>query len=161
MVSSAAMSGSEGLSYGTQIMIDGAYADASTLRDTAAVRAALQRMVAEVEPYVSDTTHADVVFHDHGEDGLSAALIRGETAVLLHAFPRWRAATLHLFSAHDPSLSFTTRIFLDAFGVRRFQSSVRAFGHYPPRDPDHLERALAGLRDYARIRVAPSATVTT
>lgn len=155
------MSGSEGLGYGTQIHIDGAYADAAALTDLRAAGAVLRQIVAEVEPYVGDTTAAAVVFHDAGEDGLSAALIRNETAALLHSFPPLRTVTLSLFSAHEPSLSTTIRSFQDAFGVRRFQSSVRAYGHYPPRDPALLERALAGLRDYARLRVAPSATVTT
>jgi hypothetical protein len=155
------MSGSEGLGYGTQITIDGAYADAAILSDHRAVSTVLRRIVAEVEPFVSGAISADVVLHSAGEDGLSAALIRGETAALLHAFPPLRTVTLSLFSAHDLSLTTTIRTFQDAFGVRRFQSSVRTFGHYPPRDPALLERALAGLRDYARLRVAPSATVTT
>lgn len=161
MVNSASMSGSEGLGYGTQIMLDGAYADVAQLTDSAAVREVLERIVAEVEPKMENAIAAEVVIHDAGANGMSAALIRGETAALLHAFPDLRTVTLHLFSAHDLSLSTTTRMFLDAFGVGRFQSSVRAFGHYPPRDPKALERALAGLRDYARIRVTPSATVTT
>lgn len=161
MVSSPAMGGSEGLGYGTQIMLDGAYAEADKLTDREAVRAVLKSVVAQAEPNVDDTTAAAVVFHDAGDDGLSAALIRGETAALLHAFPNLRTVTLHLFTAHDPSLSGTTRTFLDAFGVGRFQSSVRAYGHYPPRNPAQLELALAGLRSFARIRVTPSAAVTT
>lgn len=155
------MSGSEGLGYGTQVMLDGAYADQARLTDKDAVRAVLQRIVAEVEPNVEATAPAEVVFHDSGRDGMSAALIRGETSALFHAFPDLRTVTLHLFSAHDLSLSSTTRMFLGAFDVGRFQSSVRAYGHYLPRDPVELEKALAGLRDYARIRVAPSATVRT
>lgn len=154
------MSGSEGLGYGTAVLLDGAYADVTKLTDQGAVRDVLERIVAEVEPNVGSTSPADVVFHDSRRDGMSAALIRGETSVLLHAFPDLRTVTLHLFSAHDLSLSATTRMFLDAFDVGKFQSSVRAYGHYPPRDPVALEHALAGLRDYARIRVTPSASVT-
>ena len=160
VVNSAAMSGSEGLGYGTQISLDGAFADAGVLLDHAAVAAVLQRIVAEVEPKLEHSVMPEVVVHDAGVDGLSAALIQGETAAMLHTFPTLRTVTLHLFSAHDLSLSTTTRMFIDAFRVGRFQSAVRAFGHYPPREPEQLQLALVGARDYARIRVAPSATVT-
>ncbi len=160
VVNSATMTGSEGLGYGTQISLDGAFADAAVLLDRAAVEAVLERIVAEVEPKLEHSVVPAAAVHDAGVDGLSAALIQGETAATLHTFPTLRTVTLHLFSAHDISLSTTTRMFIDVFRVGRFQSAVRAFGHYPPREPEQLRLALAGARDYVRIRVAPSATVT-
>src|SRR5690606_41561159 len=92
--------------------------------------------------------------------GLSAGLVRRETAAVPRAFAGLRAATLQVFSAHDLSLSGTTKAFLAAYSVGRFQSSVRAFGRHLPRDERELERALAGERRYARLRIQPAPVVT-
>lgn len=155
------MNGSEGLGYGTQIMLDGAFAEPALLADEDKVSTLLEQIVAAVEPASQGGASAQVTFHPGTTDGVSAALVRGETAALLHTFPALRTATLHLFSAHDLPLSATTRMFLAAFEVGRFQSSVRAYGHYPPRDPQRLALALAGQRDYVRLRLTPAPTVTT
>ncbi len=160
VVNSAAMSGSEGLGYGTEIMLDGAYADSAKLEDPATVSAVLEAIVAAVEPVAAGVQGAEVVTTDVGAAGFSAALIRGETVAVLHAFPQLRTVSLHLFSAHDLPLSATTRQFLAAFEVGRFQSSVRAFGQFPPRDPERLKRDLAGQRSYVKLRVTPAPTVT-
>lgn len=161
MVSSAAMSSFGGLGYGTQIMLDGAYADAAKLSDEQAASAVLEQLMLQVEPNSEGASATAVSWRQPGAYGVSAALIQGETAMMLHTFPALRTVTLHLFSAHGPSLSTTTRMFLAAYDVGRFQSSVRAFGHYPPRDPDQLVKALAGQRDYARLRVTPAPSITT
>lgn len=160
VVSFAAMNGSEGLGYGTEIMLDGAYADGAKLEDLTTVRNVLEAIVAAVEPAVVGVQGAEVVTTDAGADGYSAALIQGETVAILHAFPLLRTVSLHLFSAHDLPLSATTRQFLVAFDVGRFQSSVRAFGQFPPRDPERLKRDLAGQRSYVKLRVTPAPTVT-
>ena len=161
MLNSATMNGSEGLGHGTQIMLDGAFADPALLANADDVRTLLERIVAEVEPATAGAAAPPVTFQGGTTDGVSAALVRGETAAMLHTFPALRTVTLHLFSAHDLPLSATTRLFLAAFEVGRFQSSVRAYGHYPPRDPQRLALALAGQRDYVRLRLTPSPAVTT
>ncbi len=157
MVSSPTMRGNVGLGYGTQVSLDGEHADPAALADEAVARATLEGIVGRVE--TTAPAGAVLVYRDPA-GGLSAALVRGETAAVLHAFPELRAATLQVFSAHDLSLSGTTKAFLEAYSVGRFQSSVRAFGRHLPRDERELERALAGERRYARLRIQPAPVVT-
>ncbi len=155
------MSSSEGLGYGTQISLTGAYADADVLADRDALKAVLKSMVTEVEgpPQECDEATQCAVF-DAGADGISACVVRGETVAEVHTFPALRVVSLRLFSAHDISLNTTTRMFLEAYSVGRFESSVRAYGRYPQRDERALEQVLAGEREYARLLVTPQPTVT-
>ncbi len=160
MVNSPTMRGSEGLGYGTQISVDGVHADPAALADPAVASAVLERMLGQVEADAVLAAQSPVVTALDAGSGLSAALVRGESSAVLHTFTDLRAVTLHLFSAHDLPLTSTTKAFLEAYAVGRFQSSVRAFGVYLPRDAQELKRALVGERLYARMRVAPPPTVT-
>lgn len=151
------MSASEGLGYGIQVSLDGDHADEAQLRLPGAASAILERMIRLVEP--DAIAPVDAIF-DAGSDGLSAALIMGETAGVVHTFPRLRTVNLQLFTSHDMSLSTTLKMFIDAYQIGRFRSAVREFGRYLPRDRDGLRRAVAGERTYVQLRLLPAPTAS-
>lgn len=151
------MSASEGLGYGLHISLDGDHANEEQLTLGGAAQDILRRMILLVEP---DALSPVAALFDAGDEGLSAALILGETAGVVHTFPRTRTVNLQLFSAHDLSLSTTLKLFLDAYQVGRFRSSVREFGRYLPREEEELKRAVAGERAYVRLRLLPAPVVT-
>lgn len=153
------MTAGEGLGFGTQISLDGGFADVEKLGDVEVAKRLLEQLVTQVEPQANRPDLSQVVTH-RDDDGLSAAIIGGETSAVLHSFPDHRAVTLQLFSAHDLPLSSTTKLLLEAYDVGRFQSSVRGFGRYLPREPEALAQALVGERSYARLRIVPPPTVT-
>lgn len=161
MLNSNPMTTSEGLGFGTQVSLTGVYADAETLGDRDALTAVLTAMVGEVEqsPQSHDLDAQLAVVGDD-LDGLSGCLIKGETVAQVHTFTSLRTVTLQLFSAHDISLSTTTKQFIEAYSVGRFESSVRAYGRYPRRDEQALKTLLLGEREYARLRVAPQPAVS-
>lgn len=160
VVDSAPMRGSEGLGYGTQISVDGGYAAARKLADPGAARELLSGILRLVEPPASHLGPGEVVVVEAGADGLSAGVISGETVAVLHTFPVMGAVTLHLFSGHDLSLSGAIKLFLSTYEIGRFQSAVRSFGRYLPRNPEQLAHAINGERAYARLRLSPPAVVT-
>lgn len=157
VLSSLVMESSEGIGFGTQLTLDGASADAHALAAPATARELLSGLLALVEEHDSGAEDRPLV--NECADGLSAALIRGETSVTLHTFPELRAVSLQIFTAHDLPLGSATKLFLAAYRVGRFQSNVRDRGLYLPRNAEKLSGALDGLRDYSRLRVAPGAPV--
>lgn len=150
----------DALGFGTLICLDGASADHGALGDVAVARRVVADLIATVEGENVEALPGTVVIVDHGEDGHSAALVRGESSIALHAFKALRSVTLQFFSVRDVPLSRTTKQFLEAYRVGRFQSSVRGRGLILPRDPQVLTRLLRGEREYARLRVVPAERVT-
>ncbi len=150
----------DSVGFGTQICLDGAKADVKALADVALSRRVIAQLVSMVEGPDSGVAPENVVVLDRGEDGHSAALVSGETAVSLHSFPALRGVTLQFFSVRDLPLGGTTKLFLGSYGVGRFQSSVRGRGLLLPRDRQLLQRTLAGEREYVWMRVVPAERVT-
>lgn len=159
VLDSHTMSTTDALGFGTLISLDGGSADPGALADEELTRRVVAELVAAVEGDLRFGPDA-VVLQDYGADGHSAAMVAGETSVSLHAFAQLRSVTLQFFSVRDLPLSRTTKLFLEAYLVGRFQSSVRGRGPLLPRDRGSLERVLAGDRAYSRLRVAPTERVT-
>lgn len=148
------------LGFGTQVNLDGAKAALSALSDENLSRDIIASLLSLIEGAGLSVAPGEIVVLKDGEDGHSAALVRGETSVSLHTFPGLRSVTLQSFSVRDLPLHRTTEIFLDAYQVGRFQSTVRSHGLLLPREPEGLAKALAGAREYARLRVSPPERVT-
>lgn len=160
MVSSPQMNAHDALGFGTQISLDGASADPKALADTNLTAGVLTTLIRGIELDQPPVTVDDVVLLPFGEDGHSAALVKGESWVSLHAFTELRSVTMQCFSVRDLPLGRTVKAFLDSYRVGRFQSSVRGRGLLLPRDSLNLERTLRGERAYARLRVVPGERVT-
>jgi len=145
----------EALGFGTLVVIDGAYAAPDVLQDAAVTAATLRRLAALVEPSRA-SSEPTLVHVDEGEDGHSAALVVGETALVAHVFPRLRTVSVRLFSPRAVPVDLATATFREVYRVGRFQSAVRDHGVLLPRDADGLRRHLAGDRGYARLRLTPT-----
>ncbi len=141
------MDASDALGFGTQL----ALADPATASE---LLSALVTLAEQGDDRVGPQPLVEV-----SGDGLSAALIRGETSAALYTFPDLRSVTLQLFTAHDLPLGNATKQFLAAYRVGRFKSSVRSRGLFLPRHTDELRGALCGQRDYARLRIAPEGPI--
>ncbi len=150
----------DALGFGTQICLDGASADPVALADPAVTRGLIVELLRAVEGLDPAGGPAEVVLHAGGEDGHSAATVLGESSVSVHTFAALRSVTLQSFSARELPLGRISKLFLDTYKVGRFQSSVRGRGMLLPRAQAELERALAGEREYARLRVIPGERVT-
>ncbi|HRQ10030.1 MAG: hypothetical protein WC972_03180 [Trueperaceae bacterium] len=154
------MNAGESIGFGTQICLDGAKADVEALADVELARRVIAELAAAVEGSNPGAAPEGVVVLDLQREGHSAALVVGETSVSLHSFPSVRAVTLKFFSVRDLPLGRTTKLFLEAYGVGRYQSAVSGRSLLVPRDPDRLRLALAGERDYTWLRVVPAERVT-
>jgi hypothetical protein len=160
MVDSHMDNANESFGYGTLLCLDGASADSDAIADVGLSRRFLTELVSAVEETCSDPAEDAVVVVDAGPDGYSAALVAGETSVMLHVFVDLRAVALQLFSPHHVSAGQVTESFLATFGVRRYQSGVRGRGLVLPTDPAALARLLTGQRGYTRLRMIPAEPVT-
>jgi len=160
VVESHFVNAGESIGFGTQICLDGAKADVEALADVALTRRVIADLAAVVEGPDAGVTPENVVVLDRHREGHSAALVVGETSVSLHSFPTVRAITLKFFSVRDLPLDSASKLFLESYGVGRFQSAVSGRSLLLPRDPDRLRLALAGERDYTWLRVVPAARVT-
>lgn len=143
------MDGYDALGYGTHLFLDGFRADAERLADERRLASALRAMFAALEEGGTDP----IMVRQHGDRGVSGAIVAAESHLCLHSFPALDKLSLEAFSTRAMPVQSITETFLEGFGVGRFECRVHGRGRLLPRRRQALEGALRGDRIYARLRL--------
>lgn len=142
----------DALGYGTHLILDGFRADAEALARRALIEEVVRELGAQLDR--GAVVESLLLSFDDGPDrGLSAALVQGESHLCVHTFPDLHKLSLDAFSARNVPVDAVVSAFRHRFEVGRTESQVHGRGRLLPRTREHLERAVRGDRDYARLRL--------
>lgn len=141
--------GMDSLDYGRRFIVDAYRSKAALPLDHLEVESYLLELHGALEG--ERAPHETVLLDD--DDGFSAGVLGAEAHAVLHTFPALATMCLQVFSRRDVLLSDLTRKLTSHFDVGRFESHLGNATKALPRQRDRLQRALAGDRSYARIRV--------
>jgi len=140
----------ESLGYGTHVTLDAFEAATVQSQADGQVTDLLRSLVNHLESEDTGQLTVDLA----AADGVSAALLQGESQLFIHLFPADRRVSLRLFTRRDVPVSPLLLAFRQRWNTSRFESHISSISKVVEFNEAAMRTMLEGDRSYARARFA-------